>query len=48
MSVAIEVDCPECENLNRAARRACRFCNHTGKITKYVADNEIVAPETAP
>lgn len=30
----VEVDCPECGNLNRAARRRCAHCNHTGKVIK--------------
>lgn len=32
--VLVEVDCPDCGNVNRAARRRCRFCRGTGKAYK--------------
>jgi uncharacterized OB-fold protein len=32
----VEVACPQCGNLNRKARRACRYCQHTGKVLKSV------------
>jgi hypothetical protein len=45
MTVAIDVPCPDCDNLNRAARRACMhgkgMCNGKGTVTKYVAENEV-------
>lgn len=34
--VTVEVECPVCGDLNRAARRACRTCKRTGKVTKNV------------
>lgn len=30
----VEVDCPQCLNLNRAARRKCTYCRGTGKGLK--------------
>lgn len=32
----VEVDCPNCVNANRAARRHCDWCNRTGKVTKSI------------
>jgi uncharacterized OB-fold protein len=32
--VWVEVNCPACGNVNRAARRACRDCGHTGRMRK--------------
>ncbi|MGH9200697.1 MAG: hypothetical protein ACRD2A_05620 [Vicinamibacterales bacterium] len=32
----IEVDCPWCGNVNRRARRACRYCKRTGKVMKSI------------
>lgn len=32
----VEVDCPNCLNANRAARRHCDWCNRTGKVTKSI------------
>ncbi len=41
----IEVVCPYCGNLNRQARRACRDCNHTGKVSKTLwAPDEAAEP----
>lgn len=34
--VAVEVDCPQCGNANRAARRRCTYCGKTGHVLKYV------------
>lgn len=38
--VEVEVDCPQCGNANRAARRLCKggrgMCNGTGKVTKWL------------
>jgi phage FluMu protein Com len=32
--VWIEVDCPQCGNVNRRARRQCDRCKGTGKVRK--------------
>lgn len=38
----VEVDCPACGNLNRAARRACRHCSRTGRVTKTLTAYQAV------
>ena len=32
----VEVECYECGNRNRKARRACSTCKGSGKVEKYV------------
>ena len=34
------VTCPECMDRNRAARRACKRCQRTGKVLKSVPISE--------
>lgn len=40
--VEVVVACPLCLNLNRKARRACKNCNHTGKVKKIVPVDNII------
>ena len=38
----VEVDCYECGNRNRKARRACSTCKGSGKVEKYVPFTPII------
>lgn len=39
----VRATCPECRNLNRRARRACRTCGGSGLVTKRVPTVEAEA-----
>lgn len=32
----VRVDCPACGNVNRKARRACKFCDGSGNVRKSI------------
>jgi hypothetical protein len=36
----VEVDCPQCGDVNRAARRLCSFCSKTGRVRKFLPASE--------
>ena len=40
--VKVMADCPECGNVSRQVRRRCGFCGKTGKVEKWVPENEVV------
>lgn len=42
--VEVDVVCPECGNMNRAARRACRNCGRTGFVKKNMPVSQVVTP----
>lgn len=42
--IEVDVVCPECGNVNRAARRACRNCGRTGFVKKSVPASGVGSP----